>query len=111
MARRRILEGGVATPLPGGATEFTGRTHEEGGILLDPETEVENGETMDKVMGGKDYFFSNYLTLGGKTFAKRHKELLAAGASQKEIDKLAEIQEEVAGRDKHDLKEEQGKNN
>ena len=104
-----FLEGGVATPLPGGATEFTGRTHEEGGILLDPETEVENGETMDKVMGGKDYFFSNYLTLGGKTFAKRHKELLAAGASQKEIEKLAEIQEEVAGRDKHDLKEEQGK--
>jgi|TARA_R110002020_G_scaffold190728_1_gene390338 hypothetical protein len=98
----QFLEGGVATPLPGGATEFTGRTHKEGGIMVDDRTEVEDGETMDKVKG-QDYFFSNYLKLGGKSFSQRHKQILAAGGDQKQIDELADIQEAVAGRDKYDL--------
>ena len=98
----QYLEGGVANPLPGGATEFTGRTHEDGGIILDEYTEVEDGETMDKVKG-QDYFFSNHLKLGGRTFADRHKQLLNAGATQKEIDELADIQEKISGRDKYDL--------
>tara|TARA_R110001583_G_scaffold106276_1_gene254525 strand:- start:22275 stop:25028 length:2754 start_codon:yes stop_codon:yes gene_type:complete len=102
------LKGGVAKPLPGGATEFVGQTHEEGGIMLDPQTEVEDKETMDKVKG-KDYFFSSHLKLGGKSFAARHKDLLKAGASQKEIDELARVQEIVAGRDEHSLDDEKEK--
>ena len=98
------LKGGRTEPLPGGAVEFVGKKHSEGGIMLDPKTEVEGGETMDKVYmkkkGGKktDYIFSDYLKLGGKTFAQRHKELLSGGASQKQIQQLAKMQEDKAGR-------------
>ena len=96
------LPGGKTEPLPGGAVEFVGRKHSEGGIMLDPQTEVEGGETMDKVQmkkGGKsDYIFSDYLKLGGKTFATRHKELLHGGASQKDIQELAKMQEKKARR-------------
>jgi len=97
------LEGGKTEPLPGGAVEFIGKKHSQGGIMLDPQTEVEGGETMDKVHMKKDgkktdYIFSDYLKLGGKTFAQRHKELLNGGASQKDIQKLAQMQEKKAGR-------------
>lgn len=100
----RKLPGGKASPLPGGAVEFIGKKHNQGGIMLDKMTEVEGGETMDKVnmkkSGGqaKDYIFSDYLKLGGKTFANRHKELLKGGASQKDIQNLAKMQEKKAGR-------------
>lgn len=96
--------GGYMRPLPGGAVEFVGPKHSQGGIMLDPQTEVEGGETMDKVKmkenGGKpaDYIFSDYLKLGGKTFAARHKEMLAGGAKQKQIQELAKLQEQVAKR-------------
>ena len=91
------LPGGTMTPLNGGAVEFTGKTHEKGGIHLDEMTEVEDGETMDKVLG-KDYFFSNHLKLNGSTFASLHKRLLTKNASQSEIDSLAERQELISGR-------------
>lgn len=96
------VPGGEIKPLQGGAVEFVGRTHKEGGIMIDPSTEVENGETMDKVnMVDKqgDYIFSNYLKLGGKTFAQRHKEILNRKGSQKEIQDLAKMQETVAAKD------------
>ena len=97
------LDGGVAKPIPGSdAVEFIGKKHEQGGIKLDPYTEVEDKETMDKVEGN-DYFFSSYLKLGGKSFAARHKQILAAGGQQKDIDELASIQEKAAGRDKYNL--------
>ena len=53
-----------------------------------------------KKQGGKakDYIFSDYLKLGGKTFAQRHKELLHGGATQKEVQQLAKMQEKKAGR-------------
>ncbi|MAN62443.1 MAG: hypothetical protein CMI60_10915 [Parvibaculum sp.] len=98
----RQLDGGVAKPLPGGATEFVGKKHEQGGIKLDPMTEVEGGETMDKIKGS-DYFFSSYLKLGGKSFAQRHKDILKQGGSQEELDRLAAIQEKAAGRSKYNL--------
>jgi hypothetical protein len=88
--------------------EFVGPKHSQGGIMLDPQTEVEGGETMDKVKmrenGGKagDYIFSDYLKLGGKTFAARHKELLAGGSSQKKIQELAKMQEKVANKEGRD---------
>ena len=97
------LDGGIAKPIPGSdAVEFIGKKHEQGGIKLDPYTEVEDKETMDKVQGN-DYFFSSYLKLGGKSFAARHKQILAAGGKQKDIEELAAIQEKVSGRDKYDL--------
>ena len=103
------LPGGVAKPIPGSdAIEFKGRSHEQGGIMIDPNTEVEGNETMDKVTmknGGKnDYFFSQHLKLGGKSFAQRHKDLLKNGGTQGEIDYLAKLQEEKAGRNPDDVK-------
>lgn len=100
--------GGYMRPLPGGAVEFVGPKHSKGGIKLDKNTEVEGGETMDKVNmksnGGAagDYIFSDFLKLGKKTFAQRHKEMLARGASQADIQKLAKMQEEVARREGRD---------
>ena len=110
------LPGGTMEPIPGSdAVVFKGATHDDGGILVDAQTEVEGGgfapdgtplegETMDKVnmakKGGlKDYFFSDHLKLGGKSFAQRHKDILKNGGSQKNIDKLAKMQETKAGRD------------
>ena len=97
------VPGGKVVPIEGSdAVKFVGRKHSEGGIKLDPQTEVEGGETMDKVMmnGGKpnDYFFSSYLKLGGKSFARRHQEILKAGGSQKQIQDLAKKQEAVANK-------------
>jgi hypothetical protein len=96
------VPGGHIVPIGDDAVKFIGRKHYEGGIKLDSRTEVEGGETMDKVMmnGGKpnDYFFSAYLKLGGKSFAKRHEELVKSGASQKQIQDLAKKQEMVANK-------------
>ena len=97
------LEGGVMLPIPNSnAVEFKGKTHEEGGIMLDEKTEVENNETMDKVImkkgDKKDYFFSSYLKKDGKSFADMHKELLKNNGTQKEINMLAKMQEKAAKR-------------
>jgi hypothetical protein len=96
------LPGGVEIDLPGGAKKYIGNTHAEGGIMESSEVEVENNETKDKIemaKGGKvDYFFSEYLKLGNKSFAKRHEDMVKSGASQEQIQALARKQEEVAGR-------------
>lgn len=109
MQRAKAQAGGsYMKPLPGGAVEFIGPKHSQGGIMLDPQTEVEGGETMDKVKmrenGGKagEYIFSDFLKLGKKTFAQRHKEMLSRGGSQADIQKLAKMQEEVAKREGRD---------
>jgi len=99
------LPGGEMQPIPGSdAVQFNGQTHDEGGIMMDGQTEVEDGETMDQVnmakKGGKrDYFFSSYLKTGGRSFANAHKEILANGGDQQEINMLAKMQEKAAGRD------------
>jgi hypothetical protein len=103
------LPGGVAKPIPGSdAIEFKGRSHAQGGIMVDPMTEVEGNETMDKVTmknGGKsDYFFSQHLKMGGKSFAQRHKDILKNGGRQKDIDALAKLQEKKAGRNPNTVK-------
>ncbi len=98
------LPGGVVKPIPGSdAVEFEGQTHDEGGIMMDSQTEVEDGETMDQVSmakkGGKrDYFFSSYLKKGGRSFADMHKDILRDGGDQEEINMLARMQEKAAGR-------------
>ena len=93
----KYLKGGVAKPLPGGAVEFLGKTHEQGGIHLDPQTEVEDKETMDKV-NGRDYFFSSHLKLGGMPYSEVHKNILRYGGDQDAINNLAAMQEEQSGR-------------
>ena len=98
------LPGGVAMNIPGtDAIEFMGQTHDEGGIMMDPQTEVEDGETMDQVTmkkgGKKDYFFSSYLKKGGRSYADMHKDILAMGGGQEDVDMLARLQEKAAGRD------------
>lgn len=107
------LPGGTMEPIPGSdAVEFKGKSHKQGGILLDEQTEVEGGETMDKVTmkneGPSDYFFSKYLKLGGQSFAQRHKQLLKKGGTQQDIDALAQVQEKVAGRNPGVIQMERG---
>ncbi len=97
------LPGGKAIPIDGSdAVEFIGRTHDDGGIMVDSKTEVEDKETMDKVTmakgGEKDYFFSSYLKKGGRSYADMHKQILAEGGGQEDIDYLAKMQEAAAGR-------------
>jgi len=98
--------GSYMKPLAGGAVEFMGPKHSKGGIMLDAQTEVEGGETMDKVNmkngGPGDYIFSDFLKVGKKTFAQRHKEMLERGGTQADIQKLAKMQEEVAKREGRD---------
>ena len=108
MAGGQALKGGAMLPMSNTAVEFVGNKHSKGGIMLDKQTEVEGGETMDKVMfkqgGAQDYIFSDYLKLGGKTFASRHKNLVKSGASRAQIQELAKLQEQVAkkkGRDEN----------
>ena len=103
-SRMKQLPGGVMQQIPGSdAVEFKGQTHKQGGILMDPQTEVEDGETMDKVVMSdgtpKDYFFSSYLKKGGVSYADMHKQILAKGGSQKDINYLAMMQEKSAKRD------------
>ena len=98
------LPGGVMMNIPGtDAIEFRGQTHKQGGIMMDEQTEVEDGETMDQVtlQGGqnRDYFFSSYLKKDGKSFADIHKDILNRGGSQEEINYLAAMQEKAANRD------------
>ena len=98
------LPGGTMTPIPGSdAVEFNGQSHDDGGIMVDENTEVEGGETMDKVVmskgGAKDYFFSDHLKKGGMSYAQQHKNILQNGGGQEEINMLAKMQEKAANRD------------
>ena len=111
------LPGGAMQPIGGGAVEFVGNEHDEAGmgsdsgILLDPNTEVEDGETMTQVAangGMKDYFFSNKLKAGGLTFADKHKEMINQGADQEQINWLAKMQEAKAGRNPNKIQAENG---
>ena len=103
MGGMQELPGGMAAQIPGtDAVEFIGQSHDDGGIMVDPQTEVEGGETMDQVTmrkgGLKDYFFSDHLKHGGLPFAQHHKNILAMGGTQEDIDYLAKMQEKKAGR-------------
>jgi hypothetical protein len=109
------LPGGIMEPIPGSdAVVFKGATHDQGGIGVDEQTEVEGGgfapdgtplegETMDKVVmnkgGAKDYFFSDHLKKGGMSYAQQHKKILQNGGGQTEVNMLAKMQEKAANRD------------
>ena len=110
----KYIPGGKIVPIEGtDAIEYVGRSHEEGGMFPEAKKqggkikdkgsiEVEGGETEDQVImednNTRDYIFSKYLKLGGKSFAQRHKEILKGSGSQAEIQQLAAMQEKVAGR-------------
>ena len=74
--------------------------------MIDPQTEVEGGETMDQVKmsdgDNSEYVFSKFLKLGGKSFAQRHEEIIRRGGSkarqQKKIQQLAKMQEAIAAK-------------
>ncbi len=94
------LKGGIAKSLPRGAKEYVGKKHEQGGIDLPGNIEVEGGETEQN-----NYIFSATLKLPtGITYAQAHKNLLASGASSEEIKQLALSQEAVAGRNPNEIK-------
>ena len=104
------LPGGVMAPIPGSdAVEFVGNKHDESGmgsdsgIMVDQNTEVEGGETMDEVVmnkgGARDYFFSDHLKKGGMSYAQHHKNILQNGGGQQEVNMLAKMQEKAANRD------------
>lgn len=106
------VPGGQIVPMGKNAVKFLGRKHEQGGIDLDPYTEVEGDETMQKDMkmkNGKknDYFFSSFLKVGNKTFAQKHEEILKSGLPKRTItaklQDLAKLQEQVAGRDPEEV--------
>ncbi len=113
------VPGGLIVPIKGtNAVEYIGNKHSESkidgvsGIRIDEDTEVEHAETKQPVQmakaGGadsskgkmRDYFFSAFLKLGGKSFAQRHKEILASGGKKSKVQalvqKLAQKQEAVA---------------
>ena len=105
------LPGGKAIDIGNGATKYVGQTHEEGGIMADPQSEIENNEIEKDVTladGSKNpYIFSEYLNTDGSKGYNDGKEsiasvaegLVASGAPQPAFDKLAIEQELKANRD------------
>lgn len=94
------LKGGVAKSLGRGAKEYVGKKHEQGGIDLPGNIEVEGGETEQN-----NYIFSATLKLPtGISYAQAHKNLLKSGASSEEIKQLALSQEAAAGRNPNEIK-------
>ena len=92
-------KGGTEKSIGQDATKFEGRDHEEGGIDIDKNNEVEDGETKDTV-NGNEYVFSKRLKVPGtdKSFAEVHEEMVSNNASPADIQQLAELQEKVSGR-------------
>jgi hypothetical protein len=118
----RYAKGGVTKYLAGGsmssigqdAQQINGPRHENGGVQLSDNIEVEGGETMDTIEGNKEYVFSDRLMVPKEitgenspamTFAEYHKQLVEEGANPSEIDELASIQERVAGREGDNIEE------
>jgi hypothetical protein len=111
---------GIRRYMKGGAIEFSGPSHEYGGIDIGNGNEVEGGETMQYLpikskdrgsfymKGGKvrksnkksPYVFSKRVSIPGTntTFADRHKQLVKNDASQEDILSLARLQEDATGR-------------
>ena len=106
----RNLPGGQAIDIGNGATKYVGQTHEEGGIMADPQSEVETNEIEKDVTlanGTKNpYIYSEYLNMdgskgyktGGISIADKAEELARTGAPQSAFDALATMQEKAAGR-------------
>ena len=108
----KALPGGEEINLPNGAKKYIGNKHgqsgrgSKSGILVDPKTEVTHNETKDKIVDNQgkamEYFFSPEMRTNGKSFAKRHEEILKSGGTraniQKELQRLAKLQEDHANK-------------
>lgn len=90
------------------AQKFVGPSHEQGGVDIDQNTEVEGGETMDNV-GDKDYIFSKRVSIPKEyleqfglpeqmSFAEAHQKLIEGNAPEDLVNQLAQLQEQVTGR-------------
>lgn len=96
----------VTFAMGGDFSEFQGPTHEEGGVTINPQAEVEGGETKKG-----DYIFSDRLKVPGKklTFAqvskqikkrytdKRPNDVISKNAEDRELATLQDMQETVRG--------------
>ena len=110
--QQRQLPGGVEYQIPGSnLTKFRGQTHDEGGILLNKDAEVENNEVKGNVnlkgQGLVPYIFSEYINVDGTkgyrqggtpSIANQAENLAVQGAPQWAFDALAQLQERNAGR-------------
>lgn len=92
----------ITQPIGPDADRYVGPTHEEGGIPVNEEGRpVRPAEAVAEVEGGEtrqgDYIFSDTLKVPGEdiTFAQAHEILLQEGASEEEIQQLAQLQEQV----------------
>ena len=104
------LPGGKVVDIGNGAKKYIGQTHAQGGIMADPQSEIENNEVEKDVMlkGGtmNPYIFSEYLKTDGtknydsskESIANVAEDLAINGEPQYKFDQLATEQEKLAGR-------------
>lgn len=82
------------------ATRVKGPSHEEGGVDIGNNVEVEGQETMD-VVAGSDYVFSKRVKIPGtyQTFAEVHEQMVKNNANPGDVENLAKLQEKITGRE------------
>ena len=100
---------GGAVSIGEDALRLHGPSHEGGGVQLAPGHEAEGGETVDfltkkgqtsRASTGTPYIFSKRLTVPGSNlnFAQVHEQLVKRKAGDEAINELANLQEQVSGR-------------
>lgn len=104
------LQGGYAEQVIPGVTRYHGNLHSKGGIMRDPNSEVEDGETevtVNTPNGPTPYIMSTYINMDGSKNYNKNKTSVADmsvqiaqnGGGQEEMNALAKFQEKQAGRD------------
>jgi hypothetical protein len=77
----KYFDGGNLKQLSDGSAEVEGASHEEGGVMLSPEVEVEGGETLQGLDQNEPFVFSEELG-----FAQLHKPIAKAiGKMEKKV--------------------------
>ncbi len=82
--------GGALIPLSKRAKLAHGNTHEQGGIKVEPNLEVEDQEVKVE-MPGYDVWFSNRIGVGGKTFAQHAQQIAADYASNEQAKRVGSM--------------------
>ena len=104
------LQGGYARQVMPGITRYHGNLHSDGGIMRDPNSEVEDGETeviVNTPNGPTPYIMSTYINMDGTknydpnktSVADMSVEIAQNGGTQEDMNALAKFQEKQAGRD------------
>jgi len=92
---------GGQMPMGQDASKYIGPSHEQGGIPVGEDGNVDPNNPIAEVEGGEtrqgDYIFSDELIVPGTemTFAEAHEMLIAEGAGEQEIQQLEQMQEQV----------------